>query len=361
MRGNDRQQAAMFSYISPEARVPQDHPLRAIRAMIDEALVALSPRLDELYARVGRPSIAPEKLLRALLLQVLYTVRSERLLMEQLDYNLLFRWFVGLNMDEPVWDATVFTKNRERLLAGDIAQAFFAQVLVQARAGALLSDEHFTVDGTLIEAWAGVKSFKKKGERDTPPPDDPGNPTVNFHGQKRSNETHTSTTDPQARLYRKGRAREAKLCYMGHVLMENRYGLVVDTQVTQATGFAEREAALRMAGALPGSGRVTLGADKGYDTRGFVAELRARNVTPHVAQNTTGRRSAIDGRTTGQPGYAVSQRKRKQVEEVFGWLKTIGLMRKARHRGVDRVGWMFTFASAAFNLVRMRTLLADTG
>ncbi|MFQ5457559.1 MAG: IS5 family transposase [Myxococcota bacterium] len=361
MRGNDRQQAAMFSYVSPEARVPQDHPLRAIRAMIDEALVALSPRLDELYARVGRPSIAPEKLLRALLLQVLYTVRSERLLMEQLDYNLLFRWFVGLNMDEPVWDATVFTKNRERLLAGDIAQAFFVQVLAQARERALLSDEHFTVDGTLIEAWAGVKSFKKKGERGGSPPDDPGNPTVNFHGQKRSNETHASKTDPQARLYRKGKAREAKLCYMGHVLMENRHGLVVDAQVTQATGFAEREAALKMAGALPGPRRVTLGADKGYDTRGFVAELRARNVTPHVAQNTAGRRSAIDGRTTGQPGYAVSQRKRKQVEEVFGWLKSIGLMRKTRHRGEDRVGWMFTFASAAFNLVRMRTLLADTG
>ena len=361
MRGDDRKQSAMFSYLSPEARVPQDHPLRAIRAMVDAALSELSPRLEGLYARVGRPSIAPEKLLRALLLQVLYTVRSERLLMEQLEYNLLFRWFVGLNMDDPIWDATVFTKNRERLLAGEIAQAFFEQVMAHARERGLLSDEHFTVDGTLIEAWAGVKSFKKKGGSGSTPPDDPGNPTVNFHGEKRSNETHASTTDPESRLYRKGNSREAKLCYMGHVLMENRHGLVRDTWVTQATGFAEREAALTLVGGLGGSARVTVGADKGFDTRDFVHNLRDMNATPHVAQNTTRRSSAIDGRTTRHAGYVESQRKRKRVEEVFGWLKTIGLMRKTRHRGVDRVGWMFTFAAAAYNLVRMRTLLADTG
>jgi transposase len=351
----------MFSYVSPEARVPPDHPLRVIRSMVDAALIELSPRLDGLYARVGRPSIAPEKLLRALLLQVLYSVRSERLLMEQLDYNLLFRWFVGLDMDDAVWDPTVFTKNRERLLAGEIAQAFFEEVRAQAQEQGLLSDEHFTVDGTLIEAWAGVKSFKKKGSADTSPPDDPGNPTVNFHGEKRSNETHASTTDPQSRLYRKGKSHEAKLCYMGHVLMENRHGLVVDARLTQATGFAEREAALIMAGNLPASGRVSVGADKGYDARDFVHDLREMNVTPHVAQNTTKRSSAIDARTTRHAGYEVSQRKRKRVEEVFGWLKTIGLMRKTRHRGLERVGWMFTFAAAVYNLVRMRKLLLDTG
>jgi len=361
MRGDDRQQSGMFSYLSPEARVPQDHPLRAIRSMVDAALVELSPRLEGLYARVGRPSIAPEKLLRALLLQVLYTVRSERLLMEELDYNLLFRWFVGLSMDDAVWDPTVFTKNRERLLAGEIAQAFFEQVLAQARERGFLSDEHFTVDGTLIEAWAGVKSFKKKSGAGSPPPDDPGNPTVNFHGQKRSNKTHASTTDPDSRLYRKGHSREAKLCYLGHLLMENRHGLVQDSWVTQATGFAEREAALTLVGSLGGAARVTVGADKGFDTRDFVHNLRQMNATPHVAQHTTGRRSAIDGRTTRHAGYAESQRKRKRIEEVFGWLKTVGLMRKTRHRGVARVGWMFTFAAAAYNLVRMRTLLADTG
>jgi len=361
MRGDDRQQSGMFSYISPETRVPQDHPLRAIRTMVDAALTKLSSRLDALYARVGRPSIAPEKLLRALLLQVLYTVRSERLLMEQLDYNLLFRWFVGLNMDDAVWDPTVFTKNRERLLEGEIAQAFFEQVIAEAREHGLLSDEHFTVDGTLIEAWAGVKSFKKKGGSSVPPPDDPGNPTVNFHGEARSNETHTSTTDPDSRLYRKGKSHEAKLYYLGHVLTENRHGLVRDSWVTQATGVAEREAALKLVGSLGGSARVTVGADKGFDTRDFVRDLRLMNATPHVAQNNTHRRSAIDGRTTRHAGYLVSQKKRKRIEEVFGWLKTIGLMRKTRHRGVERVGWMFTFAAAAYNLVRMRTLLAGTG
>jgi transposase len=359
MRGDDPPQAAMFSYISPEERVPQQHPLRRIRALVDAVLNELSPQFDRLYASTGRPSIAPEKLLRALLLQVLYTVRSERLLMEQLDYNLLFRWFVGLNMDDSIWDASTFSKNRERLLEGDVANAFFDQVLAQARERALLSDEHFTVDGTLIEAWAGQKSFKRKDALPpTPPPDDPGNPSIDFRGERRTNATHASTTDPEARLYKKAQGQEAKLAYLGHVLMENRHGLVVDTRVTQATGTAEREAAVAMAEAIPGQQRATLGADKNYDTRDFVHELRERRVTPHVAQNTTGRSSAIDGRTTRHPGYAVSQRKRKCVEEIFGWMKTIGLLRKTRYRGMARRGWMFTFAAAVYNLVRMRTLAA---
>jgi transposase len=358
-RGDDPQQAGVFSSLSPEERIPPDHPLRAIRVLVDMVLKELSPQFARLYSHTGRPSIAPEKLLRALLLQVLYTVRSERLLMEQLDYNLLFRWFVGLNMDDPIWDASTFSKNRERLLEGEVAHAFFAQVLAQARERALLSDDHFTVDGTLIEAWAGQKSFKRK---DTvppePPPDDPGNPSIDFRGERRTNATHASTTDPEARLYKKAKGQEAKLAYLGHVLMENRHGLVVDARVTQATGTAEREAALAMAEAIPGQQRVTLGADKNYDTRDLVRELRELRVTPHVAQNATGRSSAIDCRTTRHPGYAVSQRKRKRVEEIFGWMKTVGLLRKTRYRGVARVGWMFTFAAAVYNLVRMRTLAA---
>ena len=371
MRGDDRQQEAMFSFLSPEARVPQDHPLRAIRTVVDEVLRDLSPAFDKIYAKDGRPSVPPEQLLRTLLLQVLYTVRSERQLMEQLDYNLLFRWFVGLNMDEPVWDPTTFTKNRQRLLDGDIAQAFFERVLAQARARELLSADHFTVDATLIEAWAGLKSFRPKEEdpTDQPPPDDPGNPTVDFHGERRSNATHQSTTDSDARLYRKGTGREAKLCYMGHVLMENRNGLVVQAQATIAAGTAEAETAEelveRLAGdpdaldeQLGGSRRRTVGADKAFDTTDFVDAMRDANVTPHVAQNTTRRRSAIDGRTTRHPGYAISQRARKRVEEVFGWLKTVGLMRKLRHRGTDRVDWMFVFACAAYNLVRIRNLTA---
>lgn len=356
MRGDDRQQGAMFSYVSLEQRVPENHPLRLIRTMVDQALVELSESFEGLYSRVGRPSIPPEKLLRALLLQVLYTIRSERMLMEQLDYNLLFRWFVGLGMDDSVWVPTVFSKNRDRLLEGDIAKEFFARVLDQARNRRLLSSEHFTVDGTLIEAWAGQKSFRKKEETSDPPPDDPGNPTMDFHGEKRSNATHESTTDPEAKLFKKGKGREAKLCYMGHVLMENRNGLVVDAEVTAATGKAEREAALSMLEQVSGSGQVTVGADKGYDTKDFVAQARALDVTPHVAQNTSGRRSAIDGRTTRHEGYTISQRIRKRVEEVFGWMKTIGLMRKTRHKGVDRVSWMFIFAAAAYNLVRMRSL-----
>jgi transposase len=347
----------MFSYVSPERRVPKEHPLRPIREMVDAALRELSPRFEEMYSRTGRPSIPPEKLLRALLLQVFYTIRSERLLMEQLDYNLLFRWFVGLEMDDPVWVPTVFTKNRDRLIDHDIAQAFFEQILGQAKACRLLSDEHFTVDGTLVEAWAGQKSFRRKGEP-APPPDDPGNPTVNFHGEQRSNDTHQSTTDPEARLFKKAKGHEAKLCYLGHVLMENRHGLVVDAELTVASGTAEREAALAMVRRRAGRGRITLGGDKNFDVTAFVEALRAREVTPPVAQNTSHRRSAIDERTTRHPGYLLSQRVRKRIEEVFGWMKTIGPVRKPKHRGRERVGWMFTLTAAAYNLIRVRNLRA---
>jgi IS5 family transposase len=278
--------------------------------------------------------------------------------MEQLDYNLLFRWFVGLSMDDPVWDATVFSKNRDRLLEGDIARAFFERVLCHARAERLLSDEHFTVDGTLIEAWAGQKSFRRKGTNGSgSSPDDPGNPTVDFKGEKRSNETHQSTTDPEARLFKKAKGHESKLCYLGHVMMENRNGLAVNARVTKATGTAEREAAVDMLGELPGKKRITVGGDKAYDTGAFVRQTRILNVTPHVAQNRKHRASAIDDRTTRHAGYPISQRKRKRVEEIFGWMKTVGMLRKTRHRGVDRVGWMFTFGVAVYNLVRMRNLM----
>jgi transposase len=358
MRGDDQQQGGVFSYIAPEARVPKDHPLRAVRVMADAILKELSPRFAAIYSPLGRPSIPPEQLLRALLLQCLYSVRSERLLMEQLDYNLLFRWFVGLSMDDPIWDATVFTKNRERLLEGDIARAFFDKVRELAETRRLMSNEHFTVDGTLIEAWAGQKTFKKKGSSSSKPPDDPGNPTVDFHGEKRSNATHASTTDPEAKLFRRTRGSESRLCYLGHVLMENRNGLVRDARVTEASGHAERDAALGMIARLRGGQRVTLSGDKGYDTREFVANMRFLKVTPHVAQNTSSRSSAIDGRTTRHAGYVESQRKRKRVEEIFGWLKTVGLMRKTRHRGTRRVAWMFTFAAAVYNLVRIRNLTA---
>ncbi len=353
MRGTDQQQSSMFSYISAEQRVPKDHPLRPIRAMADAALGQLEPCFDAIYASLGRPSIAPEKLLRALLLQVLYTVRSERMLMEQLDYNFLFRWFVGLNIDEPVWDVTVFTKNRERLLKGEVAEGFFTAVGEQARAQGLLSDEHFTVDGTLIEAWASHKSFKRKDPDQQTPPEDSGNPSVDFHGERRSNDTHQSTTDPEARLARKGAGKEAKLSYAGHVLMDNRNGLAVDGCVTQATGRAEVEAALAMVEAIPGWERITLGADKGYDRKAFVQELRDHRVTPHLACKPS---TIIDERTTRHPGYLISQRKRQRIEEIFGWLKTVAGLSKTRHRGVARVGWMFSFALAAYNLVRMRNL-----
>jgi transposase len=356
MRGIDTQQSTMFSYLSPEERVPSTHPLRPIRALTDSILRELSSEFDRLYSTTGRPSIPPEKLLRALILQILYSIRSERMLMEQLGYNLLFRWFIGLSMDEPVWDPTVYTKNRERLLEGDVARKFFQLVLEQAKAYHLISDEHFTVDGTLLEACASLKSFKKVGEESPPPPDDPSNPTVDFHGEKRSNETHCSTTDPYAMLARKGSGKEAKLSYAGHVLMENRNGLVVNAMVTQATGTAERDAALLMTEAIEGNNRVTLGADKGYDTADFVAEARHMNVTPHVAQNDRRRKSAIDGRTTRHVGYKISQQKRKRVEEIFGWLKTIGGMRKLRHRSLELVGWIWTFGAATYNLLRIRNL-----
>jgi len=358
MRGADEQQSQIFSYLSPEARVRKDHPLRAIRVMVDEALAQMSGCFDAMYADVGRPSIAPEKLLRAQLLQMLYSVRSERLLMEEMDYNLLFRWFVGLNADDEVWDATSFTKNRDRLLEANVAKQFLAQVVAQAGAKGLTSDEHFTVDGTLLEAWASVKSFQPK-EKKTPPPDDPGNPTVNFHGDKRSNDTHESNTDPESQLARKGPGKEAKLSYSGNLLVENGNGLIVDAEVFQANGTAERDAALVMMEKLPGSKAVTVGGDKGFDTRGFVAECRNLRVTPHVAQNhTRPGGSAIDARTTRHAGYRISQRKRKRIEECFGWLKTVAGLRKVRHRGVCKVDWIFTFACAAYNLVRMRNLAA---
>ena len=357
MRGDDIQQSAMFSYLSPEQRVPADHPLRAIRRICDKVLEQLSGLFATMYSEMGRPSVPPEKLLRALLLQVLYTVRSERMLMEQLDYNLLFRWFVGLNMDDEVWHATVYTKNRDRLLQADVARNFFALVVAEAKQLDLMSDEHFTVDGTLLEACASLKSFRKSEGGGKPPVDDPGNPTVDFHGEKRSNQTHASTTDADALLARKGAGKEAKMSYGAHVLMENRNGLVADVEVLQANGTGERDAALVMVEAIPGDHPVTVGADKNYDTKDFVAEARNLKATPHVAQNIHARRSsAIDGRTTRHAGYSISQIKRKRVEEIFGWMKTVGGMRKLRHRGLHLVGWMFTFAAAAYNLVRMRNL-----
>jgi transposase len=357
MRGSDEQPGAMFSYVSLEERVPQDHPLRAIRRITDRALERLSPRFGALYVHFGRPSIPPEKLLRALLLQALYTIRSERQLMEQLDYNLLFRWFVGLGMDDAVWVPTTFTKNRDRLLDGDIAAAFFEAVVQQAELAQLLSHEHFTVDGTLLEAWASHKSFRPRDE--DPPPPAGGNPTVNFHGERRANDTHQSTTDPDARLYKKARGREARLGYLGHVLMEHRSGLLVDTTLTPATGYGERDAALVMAQRIPGDHHVTLAGDKAFDTRAAVTEWRHMGITPHVAQHDGGgrRHSAIDGRTTRHRGYAVSQRKRKLVEQAFGWMKTVGGLRKFRHRGGRLVEWIFTFTAAAYNIVRLRRLL----
>jgi transposase len=359
VRGSDENQSGIFSYFSPDERVRKEHPLRAIRAMVDTALGEMSPLFDQMYSEIGRPSIAPEKLLRAQLLQMLYSIRSERLLMEEIDYSVLFRWFVGMNMDEPVWDATVFTKNRDRLLKHEVAKVFFSQVWQQAEQAQLTSDEHFTVDGTLLEACASLKSFQKKGVAKRDDPDDPSNPTVNFHGEKRSNETHESSTDPDAQLARKGQGKEAKLSYCGNLLIENGNGLIVDAELLQANGTAERDAALLMIEQIPAEQRVTVGADKGYDTKEFVAECRRMNVTPHVAQNTKRPGgSAIDARTTRHAGYQISQQKRKRIEECFGWLKTVALLRKVRHRGIFKVGWIFTFAATAYNLVRMRKLLA---
>src|SRR5712691_7365275 len=365
MRGHDEQQGGMFSYISAEKRVPQDHPLRGIRRMTDAALQTMSPLFAQLYSRIGRPSIAPEKLLRALLLQAFYSVRSERLLMEQLDYNLLFRWFVGLSMDDPVWDATVFCKNRDRLLEGDIARKFMTCILTLPQVRKLLSSEHFSVDGTLIEAWASMKSFVPKDDSD-PPSSGKGrgtggrNAERNFHGEKLANDTHFSTTDPDARLFRKGAGKEAKLCHMGHLMTENRNGLIVDARLTEANGTAERATALDMIddNARPGS---TLGADKNYDTADFVAGCRERGCTPHVSQNNANRRSAIDARTTRHPGYRISTIKRKRIEEPFGWMKTVGGLRKTRHRGRGLVEWFFVLTAVAYNLVRIPKILAATG
>ena len=357
MRGTDSRRDGLFSYVRADSRVPKDHPLRAIRRVTDAALGSLSPQFDALYCKEGRPSIAPEKLLRALLLQAFYTVRSERQLMEQLDYNLLFRWFVGLSVDDPVWDATVFSKNRDRLLEGEIAAAFLDAVLNLPEVSALLSKEHFSVDGTLIQAWASMKSFRRKDGNDQPP--GPGrNGERDFHRDKRSNQTHASTTDPDARLAKKSAGKEAKLAYSGNLLMENRHGLVVDARVEPATGTAEPEAALAMLGELPEGPRVTVGADKAYDTAGFVAAARALNVTPHVAQNIhAGRGSNIDGRTTRHGGYAVSQVIRKRIEEANGWIKCGGGMTQTRFRGLARVNWMFQLKAAAYNLIRLPKLL----
>ena len=360
MRGADEQPGSMFSYVSLEERVPADHPLRTIRRITDRALEHLSPRFGTLYIHFGRPSIPPEKLLRALLLQALYTIRSERQLMEQLDYNLLFRWFVGLGMDDAVWSPTTFSKNRDRLLDGDVAAAFFDAVVEQAKLTRLLSDEHFTVDGTLLEAWASQKSFRPRDEE--PPSSGGGTRSGNFHRQRRSNATHQSTTDPDARLYKKARGREARLGYLGHVLMEHRSGLIVDATVTPADGYGERDAALVMIERRPGRQRITVAADKAYDTRSFVANLRAMHATAHVAQYaTTARRSSvIDARTTRHPGYARSQQRRKLVEQSFGWMKTIAGLRKLRHRGGPLVRWIFTFTAAAYNIVRLGRLLPAT-
>ena len=358
MRGANTKQSSMLMLMSPEARVPADHPLRAIKKLADAALNQLSPVFSAMYSEIGRPSIPPERLLKATLLMALYTVRSERQFCEQLNYNLLFRWFMDMDMVEESFVPTVFTKNRERLLAHDVAGEFFRVVVAQGRAAKLMSSEHFTVDGTLIEAWASLKSFKKKGEDEGPPPDDRGNPTVDFHGEKRSNETHESTTDPDSKLARKGAGKEAKLSYSAHALMENRNGLIIDLQVDLADGRAERRNALSMLDAnVPGDRRVTLGADKGYDTRDFVDACRARNVTPHVAQNATKRRrSMIDGRTAKKAGYQVSQRIRKRVEEIFGWLKTVGNYRKTRYAGLGANQTAAYMLAAAFNLLRIAKL-----
>ena len=367
MRGIDIQPRNLFSYIQLEQRVPANHPLRAIRQMVDTALGEMDKLFTGMYSEMGRPSIAPERLLRAQTLQILYTIRSERQLMEQIDFNLLFRWFVGLELDEGVWDATVFCHNRDRLLTHEVAEMFFEQIKAQASAGELLSKEHFSADGTLLDAAASIKSFRRKESEEGGGSDDgtksdgqaPApqgrNEEVDFHGEQFGNATHQSVTDGEARLYRKAKGKEAKLCFMGHLLTENRNGLIVQASVSLATGTAEREEALASLDAESGSSRRTLGADKNYDTKAFVADCRKRKVTPHVAQK---KYTAIDGRTTRHEGYTVSIRKRKQIEECFGWMKDIGLMRKLRHRGKKLVNQLFLFTAAAYNLVRMRRLLA---
>jgi transposase len=363
VRGDDNRTGELFSYVDLEARVRRDHPLRAIQTIVNDALSTLEREFAGLYSPIGRPSIPPEKLLRAMLLQAFYSIRSERLLMERLEYDLLFRWFVGIGVDDAAWDHSVFSKNRDRLLEGDIAAKFLAAVLARPKVKKLLSSDHFSVDGTLIEAWASMKSVKAKDGSGEPPAQGGGrNAEADFHGQKRSNDTHASTTDPDARLYRKGKGKETKLCFIGHGLMENRHGLLVDACLTLADGHAERVAALHMI--EPRADRptaITLGADKAYDAEDFVNELRSMKVTPHVAQNTSGRSSAIDGRTTRHGGYAISQRIRKRIEEAFGWIKTVAGQEKTSFRGRDRVAWAFTLAAAAYNLVRLPKLVAGAG
>ena len=366
MRGKDSRNDGLFSYVRLDSRIPKDHPLRVIRRITDAALASLSDQFEALYSEVGRPSVPPEKLLRSLLVQAFYSVRSERQLMERLDFDLLFRWFVGLGIDDPVWDHSAFTKNRDRLLEGEIAAKLLEAVLSQPQVKRLLSSEHFSVDGTLIQAWASMKSFKPKQ-----PPNNDGGPSggrgdgrnapADFRGQKRSNDTHQSTTDPDARLYRKGPGMEARLCFIGHGLMENRSGLIVDAQLTRVSGHAERLAALDMVQHVADRPcPVTLGGDRGYDAADFVEELRGINVRPHVAQNTSGRRSAIDKRTTRHSGYAASQRIRKRIEEAFGWIKTVAGLRQTKLRGLPKVDWAFTFAAAAYNLVRLPKLIGAT-
>ena len=361
MRGRCNPQLSMLAFVDLDARIPADHPLRAVKRLADRALAELSPVFDRMYAAGGRPSIPPERLLKAGLLIALYSIRSERAFCEELEYHLLYRWFLDIGLVDPGFDASTFAKNRERLLRHEVAQRFFDEVVFQADRLGLLSDAHFTVDGTLIEAAASLKSFRRKDSQHVadPAPDDPGNPTVDFRGERRSNATHASTTDPEARLMRKGKGKEARLVFVGHALMENRNGLLVDFQVTQATGTAERDVVsvlldeARQRGFRP----RTLGADKGYDTRECVAAMRKRKVTPHVARNTNGRRSAIDGRTTSWPGYLTSQRIRKRVEEIFGWLKTVGGFRRTRYRGVSRTQFAGYLVAAAYNLVRLARLV----
>ncbi|HEX2748039.1 MAG TPA: IS5 family transposase [Verrucomicrobiales bacterium] len=360
MRGFDEHSGSLFSYVDLEARVPKDHPLRVIRDIANCALSELSGDFAALYAPLGRPSIPPEKLLRATLLPAFYSIRSERQLMERLEFDLLFRWFVGLGIDDPAWDHSVFSKNRDRLLEGEIAAKFLAAVLVQPRIKRLLSSQHFSVDGTLIEAWASLKSLRPRdggNGNDEPPAGGWRNADVNFRGAKRSNQTHVSTSDPDAMLYRKGPGMEAKLCFIGHALMENRHGLFVDTRLTRVSGHAERLAALEMIEPRADkSEAITLGGDRGFDAADFVMELRDINVTPHIAQNMS-RRSSIDRRTTRHPGYAMSQRLRKRIEEGFGWMKTIAGLKKTKYRGLERVGWSFTMAAAAYNLIRLPKLM----
>lgn len=366
MRGNEKRSEGLFSYVRLEERIAADHPLRAIRALVEEVLGALTGKFDTLYSQVGRPSIPPEQLLKATLLQAFFTVRSERQLIEQIDYNMLFRWFVGLSMDDAVWDASTFSKNRDRLMQADVAQEFLAALLSLPQVKELLSSDHFSVDGTLIDAWASMKSFRPRDGSGSPPGEG-RNGERDFHKEKRSNETHASTTDADARLFRKGSGRESRLCFIGHALMENRNGLAVEADVSHATGTAERDTALQLVDRHnPQGRRITLAADKLFDVESFVTGLRSRNITPHITIDgrisKTGRvrKTSIDGRTTRHPGYAISLRCRKRIEEIFGWAKTVGGGAKVKVRGLAKVKAVFTFAIAAYNLIRIPKLIAAT-